>query len=115
MGGAPHIGLRLRDGPIFEESVSRLDEKERPGKIVFKINPRRISFYVSVYYHSLTATYLVYESNVRCYTAFQTYVLCEKRGMGLGTRLWISLKTLCSPASASLILLILIKLLDFRW
>ena len=33
MGGAPYIGPRLGDGPIFEVSVSRLDAKERPGKL----------------------------------------------------------------------------------
>ena len=32
MGGAPYIGPRLGDGPIFEVSVSQLDVKERPGK-----------------------------------------------------------------------------------
>ena len=30
MGGAPYIGPRLVDGPIFEVSVSRLYLKERP-------------------------------------------------------------------------------------
>ena len=33
MGGAPYIGPRLRDGPIFEVSVSHLDTKECPGKL----------------------------------------------------------------------------------
>ena len=33
MGGAPYFGPRLGDGPIFEESVSHLDAKERPGKL----------------------------------------------------------------------------------
>ena len=33
MGGAPYIGPRLGDGPIFEVSVSRLYAKERPGKL----------------------------------------------------------------------------------
>ena len=33
MGGAPYIGPKLGDGPIFEVSVSRLDAKERPGKL----------------------------------------------------------------------------------
>ena len=33
MGGAPYIGSRLGDGPIFEVSVSRLDAKERPDKL----------------------------------------------------------------------------------
>ena len=33
MGGAPYIGPRLGDGPIFEVSVSHLDAKERPGKL----------------------------------------------------------------------------------
>ena len=33
MGGAPHIGPRLGDGPIFEVSVSRLYAKEHPGKV----------------------------------------------------------------------------------
>ena len=33
MGGAPYIGPRLGDGPIFEASVSRLYVKERPGKL----------------------------------------------------------------------------------
>ena len=33
MGGAPYIGLRLGDGPIFEASVSHLYVKERPGKL----------------------------------------------------------------------------------
>ena len=33
MGGAPYIGPRLGDGPIFEVSVARLDTKERPGKL----------------------------------------------------------------------------------
>ena len=31
MGGAPNIGPRLGDGPIFEVSVSHLYAKERPG------------------------------------------------------------------------------------
>ena len=34
MGGAPDIGPRLGDGPIFEVLVSRLDAKERPGKLL---------------------------------------------------------------------------------
>ena len=33
MGGAPYIGPRLGDGPIFEVSVSHLYAKERPGKL----------------------------------------------------------------------------------
>ena len=33
MGGAPYIGPRLGDGPIFEVSVSRLYTKEHPGKL----------------------------------------------------------------------------------
>ena len=33
MGGAPYIGPKLGDGPIFEVSVSRLYSKERPGKL----------------------------------------------------------------------------------
>ena len=33
MGGAPCIGPRVGDVPIFEVSVSRLDAKERPGKL----------------------------------------------------------------------------------
>ena len=33
MGGAPYIGPRLGDGPIFKVSVSRLYVKERPGKL----------------------------------------------------------------------------------
>ena len=33
MGGAPYIGPRLGGGPILEVSVSRLDAKERPGKL----------------------------------------------------------------------------------
>ena len=33
MGGAPYIGPRLGDGPIFEVSMSRLDTKEHPGKL----------------------------------------------------------------------------------
>ena len=33
MGGAPYIGSKLGDGPIFEVSVSRLYSKERPGKL----------------------------------------------------------------------------------
>ena len=33
MGGAPYTGPKLRDGPIFEVSVSRLYSKERPGKL----------------------------------------------------------------------------------
>ena len=31
MGGAPYIGPRLGDGPIFKVSVSQLDAKEHPG------------------------------------------------------------------------------------
>ena len=31
MGGAPYIGPRLGDRPIFEESVLHLDAKELPG------------------------------------------------------------------------------------
>ena len=34
MGGTPYIEPRLGDGPIFEVSVSHLDAKERPGKLV---------------------------------------------------------------------------------
>ena len=33
MGGAPYIGPRLGDGPIFEVSVSCLYAKERPVKL----------------------------------------------------------------------------------
>ena len=33
MGGAPYIGPRLGDGPIFEVSVACLNTKERPGKL----------------------------------------------------------------------------------
>ena len=33
MGGAPYIGPKLGDGPIFEVSASRLYSKERPGKL----------------------------------------------------------------------------------
>ena len=33
MGGAPYIGPRLGDRPIFEVSVSRLYAKECPGKL----------------------------------------------------------------------------------
>ena len=33
MGGAPYIGSRQEDGPIFEVSLSQLDAKERPGKL----------------------------------------------------------------------------------
>ena len=33
MGGAPYIGPKLGDGPIFEISVSRLYLKEHPGKL----------------------------------------------------------------------------------
>ena len=33
IGGAPYIGPRLADGPIFEVSVLHLDAKERPGKL----------------------------------------------------------------------------------
>ena len=33
MGGAPYIGPRLGDGPMFEVSVSQLDAKERLGKL----------------------------------------------------------------------------------
>ena len=33
MGGAPYIGPRLGDGPIFEVSVLCLYAKERPGKL----------------------------------------------------------------------------------
>ena len=38
MSGAPYIGSRLGDGPIFEVSLSQLNAKERPGKL-----PRRYS------------------------------------------------------------------------
>ena len=31
--GAPYIGSRLGDGPIFEVSLLQLDEKECPGKL----------------------------------------------------------------------------------
>ena len=37
MGGAPYIGPRLGDGPIFVVSVSHLDVKERPGKFTHAI------------------------------------------------------------------------------
>ena len=37
MGGAPYIGPRLVDGPIFEVSVSHLDAKERPGNFTHAI------------------------------------------------------------------------------
>ena len=33
MGGAPYIGSRLGDEPIFKASVSHLDAKECPGKL----------------------------------------------------------------------------------
>ena len=33
MGGAPYIGPRLGDGPMFDVSVSRLYAKERQGKL----------------------------------------------------------------------------------
>ena len=33
MGGAPYMGPRLGDGPIFVVSVLRLDAKEHPGKL----------------------------------------------------------------------------------
>ena len=33
MSGAPYIGPRLGDGPIFKVSVSQLDAKECPGKL----------------------------------------------------------------------------------
>ena len=33
MGGAPYIGPRLGNGPIFDVSVSHLYAKEHPGKI----------------------------------------------------------------------------------
>ena len=33
MGGAPYIGPRLGDGPIFEVSVLQLDVKECPDKL----------------------------------------------------------------------------------
>ena len=33
MGGAPYIGSRLGDGPIFEVSPLQLHAKERPGKL----------------------------------------------------------------------------------
>ena len=33
MGSAPYIGPRLRDGPIFEVSVSHLVAKECPSKL----------------------------------------------------------------------------------
>ena len=33
MGGAPYIGLRLGNGPIFEISISYLYAKERPGNL----------------------------------------------------------------------------------
>ena len=38
MGGAPYIGPRLGDGPIFEVSVSLLDMKERQGKLLHNLN-----------------------------------------------------------------------------
>ena len=34
IGGAPYIGPRLGDGPIFAVSVSCLYAKERPGKLL---------------------------------------------------------------------------------
>ena len=43
MGGAPYIGPRLGDGPIFEVSVSRLYSKERPGKLLHNLNSTLIS------------------------------------------------------------------------
>ena len=33
MGGAPYIGSRQGEGPIFEVSLSQLDAKECPGKL----------------------------------------------------------------------------------
>ncbi len=33
MGGAPYIGSKLGDGPIFEVSLSQFDAKECPGKL----------------------------------------------------------------------------------
>ena len=33
MGGAPYIGPRLGEGPIFFVSVSHIDVKERPDKL----------------------------------------------------------------------------------
>ena len=33
MGGAPYIGPRLGDGPIFEVSLLQFYAKERPGKL----------------------------------------------------------------------------------
>ena len=33
MGGAPYIGPKLGDGPIFEIAVSHLYSKECPGKL----------------------------------------------------------------------------------
>ena len=44
MGGAPYIGPRLRDGPIFEVSVSHLDTKECPDK-----------YYYPCYHHNLNS------------------------------------------------------------
>ena len=32
MSGAPYIGSRQGDGPIFKVSLSQLDAKEHPGK-----------------------------------------------------------------------------------
>ena len=34
MGGAPYIGPRLGDGAIFKVSVSCLDAKKHPDKLV---------------------------------------------------------------------------------
>jgi hypothetical protein len=34
MGGAPYIGPKRGGGPIFQVSVSQLDAKERPGKLL---------------------------------------------------------------------------------
>ena len=38
MGGAPDIGSRLGDGPIFEVSLSQLDAKERPLRNLHYLN-----------------------------------------------------------------------------
>ena len=35
MGGAPYIRPRLGDGPIFVVSLSQLNAKECPGKLIF--------------------------------------------------------------------------------
>ena len=57
MGGAPYIGPKLGDGPIFEVSVSRLSSKESPGKLPYFLVIRRISLISA--YSLLSACYFV--------------------------------------------------------